>query len=371
VIVTPPDTGEGSSRTFPVASAGDPRNVITMDDPLTGRPLYGVNIYRDEWDSADFAYVYFPGGVIRKAIKTGATTITTTPYRPNEQGWSWDDSYGTNGTYTTPKGLFPIVHFENEHGVGEFEEHLDHIDRINDKIFNEWWTAKIQAFRQRAVQGLPDKDELGNEIDYTGMFTASPDEMWQTPADVKFWESTPVDLNPIVTSIQKDLERLAAVAQQPLHTITPDAANGSAEGASLMREEHLFKINDRIERVDPRHSEVMAALFAFSGDTARADVTQIRTMWGPIERYPLEAKADAASKVKGIMPNEWIWTEIMQVHPSELPRIRTLMGRQQMADIVATRAAAAALPGPARATQVPGAPTPPALPAPQPEPVAS
>ena len=372
VICTPPETGRDAKRTYPVASAGDPRQVITADDPLTGRPKYGLNLFRDEWDSADFAYVYFPDGVIRRAIKQGTSTIRNTPFRLNDKSWSWDETYGVNGNYTTPDGLFPIIHFENEHGVGEFEEHLDHLDRINDKIFNEWWTSKIQAFRQRAVKNLPDKDDDGADIDYSNMFTASPDEMWQVPGDVEFWESTPVDLNPIVTSIQKDLERLAAVAQQPLHTITPDAANGSAEGASLMREEHLFKINDRIERVDPRHCDVMATLFAFAGDSERSDVTQIRTLWGPTERHALQAKADAASKVKGIMPNEWIWTEIMQVHPSELPRLRTLMGRQRLDDVVALRAATV-VPGQVRATQVP-APTPPAaLPAPAPpvEPAAS
>ena len=106
---------------------------------------------------------------------------------------------------TRTGGIVPVVRFRNRDGVGEFERHLDSLDRINDKIFNEWWIAKIQAFRQRAIKNLPqDKEEIdadGNvritpiaDDEYDDMFTASPDEMWQVPGDVEFWESSAIDM---------------------------------------------------------------------------------------------------------------------------------------------------------------------------------
>jgi len=345
--------GDGYTMTTPPAKSGepaiitaeDPRFTITADDPVTGRPKYGYKAFRDDWDSADLAYVFFPGGVVRRAIKKGRTTFTTGTFRFDKSGWEWDDTYGSNGSQTMPGGRFPIVHFENERGVGEFEEHLDTLNRINDKIFNEWWISKIQAFRQRAVKNLPDTDEAtGEEIDYTDMFTASPDEMWQVPGDVEFWESTAIDVGPIVTSIQKDLERLAAAKSQPLHTITPDAANGSAEGASLMREEHLYKVGNRIARVNPRWAETMSLAFAFQGDSERADVTQIEGIWGPIQRYSLEAQADFLSKVGDKLPLEAIWTDILQYAPAEVPNLRTLRGRDLL--FAARQAALAAPPAP-------------------------
>jgi hypothetical protein len=262
----------------------------------------------------------------------GRTSITEGPFRADLDRWNWDTSYGDNGFETMPEGRFPVVRFRNRHGIGEFEQHLDSLDRINDKITNEWFTSKMQAFRQRAVKGLPDKDEDGNDADYDGLFTASPDEMWQVPDGVEFWESQPIDMGPIVSAIQKDLERLAAVTSQPLHTITPDAANGSAEGAALMREEHVYKVQDRRDRLTPSHAEVMGLLMTFGGH-AHGDHDERSTIdpiWGPLERYSIATKASAAAQLDGKYPLEAIWTEVMQEPHERIPLLRQQMARQRL-----------------------------------------
>jgi hypothetical protein len=329
-VITQPPSGDKWAR----ATAEDPRQAITMHDPLTRQVTGGIKLYRDEWDAADFAYIYLrlEGGKvgIQKLRHEGRSMITNGPFRLNAKGWE------TDGDEQIVDRM-PIHRFRNRFGVGEFEWHIDTLDRINDKVFNEWWISKIQAFRQRAVKNLPDTEKqvvdgkvTEVEIDYSDMFTASPDEMWQVPGDVEFWESQPVDLTPITASVQKDIERYAAAVNLPLHTITPDAAQGSAEGANLMREEHTFEIEDRIGRVDGEWCAVMADLFDFM-DTPesreRADVTKIEAVWGPVERYSLEQKSSAASQVNGIYPTEAIWTDIMQKRPGDVPNLRTLKGR--------------------------------------------
>lgn len=336
--------GDGYTITTPVTdaiprvTAEDPRQVITAHDAMTGETLAGLKVYRDDWDEADFAYMAWRDGSkvwVQKLRHGGRSTITDGPFRFDGGGWETDGE-----AIESPFGVMPFQRFRNRDGVGEFERHIDTLDRINDKVFNEWWISKIQAFRQRAIKNLPDTEqkrdpETGKivevEIDYKDMFTAAPDEMWQVPEGVDFWESQPIDLTPITASVQKDLERYAAAVSQPLHTITPDAANGSAEGASLMREEHLFKIEDRIGRVDRRWCAVMADCFKFMGDDAgRDDVTQIESVWGPAERFSLAQRADAASKLAGILPVEAIWTEVLQYRPADVPNLRALKGRDQV-----------------------------------------
>lgn len=344
-MVTPP----GDDGKWATITPEDPRQVITIDDPMTRRPVGGLKLFRDDWDSADLAYLHLPGGKVFKAIRPGRTTINNAPFRVDAQSWDWVDDEEQD----TPGGRFAIVRFPNLYGTGEFEEHLSTLDRINDKIFNEWWIGKIQAFRQRAVKNLPDTEtvkeggkEVEKEIDYTDMFRTSPDEMWRVPGDVEFWESTPVDPGPITNSIKHDLERLAASVSQPLHTITPDAAAGSAEGAALMREEHLFKIRNRLARVNRRWAEVMSLAFEFQGDKARAEVTKIIPMWDPIQRFSLTEMASAASQLKGILPNEAIRRDVLQYSPAEVIELRTLDG----ADFLLTAQPPApprAVPGPA------------------------
>lgn len=334
-ITQPPPPGSSIART----TAEDPRQAITAHDPLTGEILAGLKLYRDEWDASDVAYIALrlqDGTVMVQPLRhEGRSIITGGPFRLDADNWRVDGE-----PQESPGNVMPFERFRNRFGAGEFERHIDTLDRINDKIFNEWWIAKIQAFRQRAVKNLPDTEtvvvdgkETEREIDYADMFTASPDEMWQVPGDVEFWESSPVDMTPITASVTKDLERYATAVDLPLHTITPDAANGSAEGATLMREEHVYKIEDRIKRVNRRWCSVMAKMFAFSeieGAAARADVTQIEAIFGPAERYSLEQKASAASQLRDIYPVEAIWTDVMQRPPADVVNLRTLKGRDRL-----------------------------------------
>lgn len=361
-ITNPPVKGDKYAR----VTAEDPREVITAHDPMTGVCLAGLKLIRDDWDAADRAHfaMLLPDGavMVQKLIKRrgGSIVRTSGPLRFDEKNWELDGD-----PVRSPENIMPFDRFRNRFGASEFERHLDTLDRINDKVFNEWWISKIQAFRQRAVKNLPDTEtkivdgkKVEVDADYADMFTASPDEMWQVPEDVEFWESTPIDLTPITASVQKDLERYAASVSQPLHTITPDAANGSAEGATLMREEHVFKIEDRITRVNRRWCGVMAKVFAFQGDKERSDVTQIESLWGPTERYSLSQRSDAAAKQKGIVPSEAIWTDVLQYRPSQVINLRTLKGRDILfQEPGAAPRAPAGPPAPAAAVPSPPAPT--------------
>lgn len=359
-ITTPPRAGDRFAR----VTAEDPREVITGHDPMTNEVLAGLKLFRDDWDGSDIAYFAMrmtDGKVMVQKLRHGGPSIVTNGvFRLDAPGWEIDGD-----AVESPFNVMPFDRFRNRFGAGEFERHIDTLDRINDKVFNEWWISKIQAFRQRAVKNLPDTEStivdgkvVEVEADYTDMFTASPDEMWQVPGDVEFWESQPVDLTPITMSVQKDLERFAAAVSQPLHTITPDAASGSAEGATLMREEHTYKIEDRIGRVNRRWCQVMGKAFAFMGDAERSDPTKIESIWGPVERFSLAQRADAAAKMSGILPTEAIWTDVMHYRPADVPNLRTLKGRDML--FLAPR------PNPAPTPVPTPRPTPPALPAPTP-----
>lgn len=323
-IATPPGRGEK----FPLVTVESALEAITGHDPATGRGIAGLKMFRDDWDGDDWAYLHVPGKVF-VARKRGSTTMTTSGWRLNPKAWEWVDDKEQN----VPDGRLAIVRYRNRLGVGEFENHLGSLDRINDKIANEWWIGKIQAFRQRAVK-LPDEetdeledDEKGPEPKWEDVFVADPGAMWQVPAGTDFWESQPVDLTPITNAIKQDLERLAAVTQTMLHTITPDRASGSAEGASLMREEHTFKVEDRRERVNGAHAELMSLCFTFANMSERAKREAIEPIWGPVERYSLQEKSNAASQLKGNLPQEAIWTDVLQYPPAEVPNLRTLRGR--------------------------------------------
>lgn len=344
-IVTPKADGEKWCR----VTAEDPMQVITACDPASGKTLAGLKMFRDEWDASDLAYLYLPGRVVVYR-NSGSTAMTTRGYRATN-GWEKDDELSGSSF----EDRVAVVRFRNRQGVGEFERHLGTLDRINDQVLNMLVIGKVQAFRQRALLDAPDVDEEGEDIDYSDAFIAAPGSLWKLPSGATFWESQPTDLGPIRMAIKDDLEHVAAVTSTPLHTITPDAAGGSAEGANLMREEHVYAVEDRRDRASEGWAQVMELCFLGMDDKERADVTQIEPIWGPVERYTLVDKASSAAQLKGILPAEAIFTDVLQYPPAEVPNLQKMRAADTifLSAVLPTPAFPGA-PAPAGASAVPG-----------------
>jgi hypothetical protein len=348
-----PDTG------VPVVSCEDPREVITADDPATGVARAALKLFRDEWTGDELAYVFLPGfvAVARRPNLAGAYGGFF------GQAWDWDARL--SAVYPDAfSDLVPVVHFRNRDGRGEYEPHLDVLDRINSEIFRRVTVAAYQAFRQRAMIGapqttddLPLKADRSNEIDYSEILVTDPGAVWQLPSDVEFKEFGAIDLGPIRAAVKDDVQALAAVTRTPLFYITPDAAAGSAEGASVQREGLVYRTEDRRRRADAPLARVMSIAMRMMGETERSEILSIRTLWQPAERYSLAERASAAAQLKGILPASLIARDVLQYRPEDLP----LIERERDADL-ARAALEAELLAP------PPAPVTPAAPAAEPEP---
>lgn len=326
-MVTPKGEGE-----IPIVTAEDPRECITYEDPATGETVAALKLYRDAWMNADYGHLFIredDGSVSHhKATLGGLSTLNAKRFMLSTAwGWDGDPEY-------VPADQMPIIRFSNRDGVSEFELHLDTLDRINDQILDKMVIAKLQAFRQRAIKGLPDTERVFEDgkivekkIDYTDAFLAGPGELWQLPEGAEFWESAVTDMTPLLNSIKHDLIHFAAVTSTPLNFVTPDAAAGSAEGASLMREAHVYAVEACMTHAERAWAQVMATCFAFMGDEKRSDVTQIEPIWGPTERYSLAEKGVAAAQAGTSLPREAIQRDIWQYPPAEIPNLRMLSGR--------------------------------------------
>jgi hypothetical protein len=251
-------------------------------------------------------------------------------------GWKW--TLGWNGTSWAVLGQperisgldalggIPIVRFENLNGLGEYEPHIDLLDRINDvtlqRIIGFWY----QALRQRGLIG--DEDEEDDEdspegqqkapADLNKVFRAGPGEMWQIPAEFKIWESQQTDFSPLLNGKRDDVKEFAAVTFTPLHLITPDAANGSAQGAGLLREALTAKVRDRRARFTPPLKLLWRIVFAMANAEDRG--RRMRLHWGPLEFHTLAEQASAASQSTGTLSTEDRCERIYGMTPDETRR---------------------------------------------------
>jgi hypothetical protein len=276
-------------------TAEHPSQVIVEPDPRDpARSIAALKVYRDEAADEDVAVLWRPG-YQRIARHTGPTILpraTASSWALHPVNWQIDLRL-----YPMPVDEVPV--YELGDGRSCFEKHIPDMLRINHTILQRMILIALQAFRQRAVKGVPRTDpETGEEIDYEAIFETGPGELWILPGTADFWESGQADITPVLKSVQDDLKNLSAVSNTPLYMLAPDAANESATGADLKREGIVFEIESRIRQVDGKFISAMHAALMLADEEARAERAQIRTVWANPRRSSLTERAEAGRTAK-------------------------------------------------------------------------
>ncbi len=343
----------------PVITFEDPRYMVCETDAANDRKvLAALKVIYDDVEQEDRAYLYLPGEVWvarRKAPSYSTLSRLNDVYRPQPyqrrdpvmfDGRSWDWDKDRSGRL--PHNRIPVVRFVNKYGMGEYEPHTDLLDRINKLILDRMVIAAMQAFRQRAIKNMPtvypeDHPLAGQPIDYDDLFSADPAAVWLLPPEAELWESALTDLTPILSAVRADLEHLAAVTRTPMHMLGPAGENQSAEGASLAREGLTFKVEDRQSRTSHPWTQVISLALLQLGQQERADMAKLQTIWARADRLSLAEKADAASKLAGILPLRTLLITVMDMTPAEADR--TMSEREEEQLVLQMQAAAAAAAG--------------------------
>lgn len=326
-----------SARTqVPVITAEDPRFMVAEADPTNPYELRAaLKWLHDDIEGEDRAYLYLPGEVwVARRKNDQAAYVEIPRNRPTPpsmfwapQSWDWvEERSGRLG-----HELMPVVPFINKDKMGEYEKHTDVLDRINLQILNRLCIAALQAFRQRAIKGLDDEDEDGNEIDWAGVFTSDPAAVWKLPADAELWESGIVDLRQVLEAVKDDVINFAAVSRTPMYYLNPGGANQSADGAAQQREGLMFKAGDRRDRANTPWAEVMALAFTVMGQAERADLAELETLWDDINRLSLAERADAASKALNDIPRRSRLRYIWGFDPQTVARMESEWEEEELA----------------------------------------
>ena len=317
VMVSPPlESGEP-----PIITAERPEQVIVEHDPVRHHVVRAaLKVYRDEPEGVDYAFLHLPGRLhpYSRPAETTAIPRRDDPIFRAQGGWI----PGTDDDAGLPTGLpvVPIVPFFNRDRRGEFENHVDVLDRINWIILQRLVITAMQAFRQRATKGdLPDVDEQGNPIDYAELFKPGPGALWRLPEGVELWESAQTNLQDVLESVKADVTHLAAVTRTPVSVLMPEGQNQSAEGAAFAREGLVFKTEDRIARVDSSWERVMRIAFAIAAETD--DPPHVDVQWMPAERQSMAERYDALTKAGDDVPWRTKMQRILQFPSDEVDRM--------------------------------------------------
>lgn len=296
--------GFPQGREYPLVTVEDPRQVHCLTSPEDPTVVtLALKVFTE--GSKHYAYFYYPNEVqvFTKEKSDSAFDV---------------DKWLFVSSAPNPLGEVPVVKFTNADGKGEYEPFLDVLDRINHMLLQRLVIATTQAFKQKWISGdFPTHDQEGNEIDYAGMFESSPGAMWMLPEGANLGELDQSSIQDIINAVRADIQDFAAVTRTPMHYLSPDGANQSAEGAALAREGLVFKTEDRIARATVGWSKVMSLMFKWMGDQERASLIDLEPLWKPAERYSLSERADANTKFQDL-PFRSRMKLIGQFSPAEL-----------------------------------------------------
>jgi hypothetical protein len=278
----------------------------------------------DPINGVDILTLFRPG-YMRQAFRRARVSAIPTNgnvWLPG-RGWEWvSDAVPLGFTQKNP-----VTQLAMKDGRGVFEAHTDTLDRINNTILERSTLIAMQAFRQMAIEGkLPERypafhERAGEKIDYDDLYKAGPGSLWMLPEGAKIWESGVTDITPILGATKQDVQHFAAVTSTPLYILQPDAANGSAEGASLAREGLVFAVEEMDDRADGTLALGLSMGFEALGDIERASIEDIETIWAPPDRSSITERASASAQAKaGGMSQRMINEKIFQLTPAEMAR---------------------------------------------------
>lgn len=323
----------------PMIHAIDPRRCVGIKDPTNPTRLRAalVRSYDVEEDE-EIAHLFLPGE---------KWTLRRNDYNQ----WERISDTAEEIQGLDELGGIPVVFFENKHGLGEYEAHVDVLDRIIDTTLQRMVLMRYQAFKQRGVSGdeaevqefdadgEPIETDEKNATNWDEVFKAGPGAVWKVPAGWSFWESGQADLTGMLTAKRDDVKEFAAVTHTPLYLITPDDANGSAAGAGLLREALTSKVRDRRARVTPGLKLLWRIAFAMDTAAEReTPVKMVKLRWGPIEFKTLAEKGSATAQAKDVLSKQRIMRDIWEMPPED---IEENLAELEAERLLATAAAAA------------------------------
>lgn len=291
------NTAYGQSGT--VITADSPETMCVVTDPLQHwRPQAALRVWRDQEKAIDYAIVWTPTAwqqFQRPTYERIELRVIPSKWLTNLAEGAWTPSEGQGSTSEILQRPIPVVIYNNPGGHGDFETHLDLINRINGGILERLVIAAILAFRQRAITGgtLPERDEQGNLIDYEKVFSPAPGVLWNLPEGLELWESKPTDISGILNASKEDIRQLSAVTRTPLPMLMPDNTNTSAEGAKATDVGHYFRCVDRLNESKVGIEEAMTLAVRVDGGEIPAD-EHVEIPFEPPDRVTMTEKYQAA-----------------------------------------------------------------------------
>lgn len=322
VIVGPdPDADDDDETAEPLVTVEDPRQVIHESSPTNRRKvLAALKTYWDDVEGEQIAVLYLPE-TIHYFRTAGAKQNMDAQDLWKPLRWEPDTNVSSTATLDNPLGEVPVTPFINRpdmagEGLGEFEDVIDILDRINTLILDRLVISAMQAYRQRWAKGVRLTDEDGND---NAAFDPGADLLWAVEDEnAQFGEFSATDLTPIVKAIESDVQYLSAITRTPPHYVLAGIVNASGDALSVAETGLVSKLIEREHEFGESWERVYRQTAKLKGKKVDHDA---EVLWRDPQFRSLNEMASASIQLKSADVPWRTRMRMLDMTPGEIDRM--------------------------------------------------
>lgn len=220
------------------------------------------------------------------------------------------------GAQVHAAGVCPVVRFTNlldldGRSCGEVEPLIPLAQRINKTTWDRLLIQHFNSWKVRWVTGMsePDTQEDANR---KKLQLRHDDLLIGEDPDTKFGTLPETPLDGVIRAYETDIKTLAAVSQTPVHALTGDLINLSAEALAAARAEADAKVGERQRSAGVSWNRTLRLGAHIDGDTDGARDFMAGVTWADFSVRSIAQAADAYGKFVSMLgvPAEGLWPMI-------------------------------------------------------------
>lgn len=217
-------------------------------------------------------------------------------------------------------GAAPAIRYSNQIDLegrtpGEVEPYVQVAERINKTTYDRMLVQHFNSWKVRTATGLdmpndPEDRERVKMLLRQGDILTGEDGVTFGTLD----ETSPDGL---IKATDEDVKILAVVTQTPVHALTGDLVNLSADAIAEARAMADLKVNERKVGFGDSNEQVLRLAAHVEGRQEDAADFTLRTDWADLQSRSMNQAADALGKMATMLkiPVELLWDRIPGVTP--------------------------------------------------------
>lgn len=217
-------------------------------------------------------------------------------------------------------GVAPAVRYSNQIDLegrtpGEVEPYVQVAERINKTTYDRMLIQHFNSWKVRTATGL-DMPTDPDDRERVKMLLRQGDIL-TGEAGVTFGTLDETSPDGLIKATDEDVKLLAVVTQTPVHALTGDLVNLSADAIAESRAMADLKVNERKVGFGDSNEQVLRLAAHLEGRKEDAADFTLRTDWADLQSRSMNQAADALGKMATMLkiPVELLWDRIPSVTP--------------------------------------------------------